>query len=90
MAADVVEGPDDAVTAADDDDRLAIDLGDDVAACVGQVGLARDQNWLRQETGIRFWGSTNGIGTTVAWRSPHSLATSSRVPSATSGDGTQQ
>lgn len=41
------------------------------------------------ETGIVFFGSTNGIGTTVAVRVPHSDSTSSTVPVSDSSTGTQ-
>ena len=42
------------------------------------------------DTGIRFCGSTNGNGVTVAVRGPHSLATDTVVPGAVSRVGSQQ
>lgn len=45
---------------------------------------------VRQDTGIFFSGSTNGIGTTFAFRFPHSVSTVSVVPLAASAVGTQQ
>ena len=39
---------------------------------------------------MRFSGSTKGIGTTVALRSPHSVATRSVEPGAARSTGTQQ
>ena len=43
-----------------------------------------------QETGIRFSGSTNGMGTTVPVRGPDSLWTRTFEPAAASSTGTQQ
>ena len=42
------------------------------------------------DTGMRFSGSTNGMGTTVALRSPHSEPTRNVEPGADSSVGTQQ
>ena len=45
---------------------------------------------ISQDTGIRFSGSTNGIGTTFAVRVPHSVSTVRVVPGRARVVGTQQ
>ena len=45
---------------------------------------------IPQDTGIRFSGSTNGIGTTFAARFPHSVSTVSLLPGSARAVGTQQ
>ena len=45
---------------------------------------------IPQDTGIRFSGSTNGIGTTFAARFPHSVSTVSLLPGSAIAVGTQQ
>src|SRR5258706_8256512 len=58
-----------------------------VSRCRGVAGQPGPPG---QDTGMRFSGSTNGMGTTVAARLPHSVSTRRDVPSALSSIGTQQ